>query len=151
EISLDYLQVLHPQSQGIKISKGNELQHCPYQVLDLIRDFDKHMGFNIRVMNWWGRGLFIFVFLGGNHANANPQGAFVSTLSSLGQSLTTTASPWQYARIFDWDQCESRLSVEALDTDVRRGQYMKSVKHLAYEQDLEAQKGTVNHLSTQQR
>src|SRR5690606_19496636 len=55
EISLDYLQVLHPQSQGIKISKGNELQHCPYQVLDLIRDFDIHMGLNIRVMNWWGR------------------------------------------------------------------------------------------------
>src|SRR5690606_15294657 len=67
EISSGELMKLHPGSQGIKISRGNELQHCPYQVLDIIRDFTKDHGFNIRILNWWGRGLFIFVFFGRNN------------------------------------------------------------------------------------
>jgi cation transport ATPase len=61
--SLD-LERVHRVYKGIKITKGNELRHCPYQVLDLVRDFDKNNGFNIRVLHWWGRGMFVNILLG---------------------------------------------------------------------------------------
>lgn len=99
-------------------------------------------------MNWWGRGLFIFVFLGGNHAKANPQGAFVSTLSSLGYSLTKTASPWDYTRIIDLDQKEKIFGVETLNIHLSRFHYMQFVKHLEYEHDLQAQKETLKQQLT---
>lgn len=64
QISDQELAIFHPAAQGSKITKGNELQHCPYQVLDLVRNFDKKEGFNIRFLNWWGNGLYVLVFFG---------------------------------------------------------------------------------------
>jgi hypothetical protein len=55
---------IHENSKGTKISKGYNLGNSPYQVLDLIRDFDEKTGFNIRVLNWWGNGLYIFAYFG---------------------------------------------------------------------------------------
>lgn len=53
-------------SKGKKITKGNQLQGFPYIVLDLIRDFELDSGCNIRLVSWFGHGLFCSVFLGAN-------------------------------------------------------------------------------------
>jgi hypothetical protein len=53
-----------PNSKGKKISKGNQLQGFPYFVLDLIRDFDLECGCNIRLVSWFGNGLYCCVFIG---------------------------------------------------------------------------------------
>ncbi|EKB47980.1 hypothetical protein [Cecembia lonarensis] len=52
------------QAKGCKISKGNQLQGLPYQVLDLVRDFSHEKGFNIRFLHWWGFGLYLFLTYG---------------------------------------------------------------------------------------
>lgn len=54
----------HPQAKGTKVSKGYRLENCPYEVLDLCRDFDPESGFNIRILQWWGHGLYFFVQIG---------------------------------------------------------------------------------------
>lgn len=92
-IDLNDLKNIHPSHKGIKISKGNELEHCPYQVMDLIRDFDPESGLNIRLLHWWGKGMFLFILAGKNFFNdgelemllkdKNLQGYFISTSSSL--------------------------------------------------------------------
>jgi hypothetical protein len=62
-------QEISPKSRGVKISKGNDLLGFPYQVLDLIRDFDFQKGANIRLLNWIGKGFYLTVFLGKNRRN----------------------------------------------------------------------------------
>lgn len=60
----EILSAVHPFANGSKVSQGSNLENCPYQVLDLIRDFDHQTGFNIRVLQWWGHGLFVILFMG---------------------------------------------------------------------------------------
>tara|TARA_R110002020_G_scaffold93413_11_gene225391 strand:- start:373 stop:936 length:564 start_codon:yes stop_codon:yes gene_type:complete len=69
-VELGSLSTIHEKSRGIKLSKGNDLLGYPYQVLDLIRDFNPEDGLNIRLLNWFGHGLFIFVLIGKNHPKA---------------------------------------------------------------------------------
>lgn len=64
EFPQEYLLKHHPFSKGSKVSKGLQLEGLPYQVLDLVRDFHPEKGFNIRVLHWWGKGLFIFISFG---------------------------------------------------------------------------------------
>ncbi len=52
------------QAKGCKVSKGNQLDRLPYQVLDIVRDFDPLTGFNIRLLNWWGNGFYVFITYG---------------------------------------------------------------------------------------
>src|SRR5690606_5112965 len=101
------LQTIHAASLGIKISKGNELQHCPYQVLDIIRDFNKERGFNIRILNWWGRGLFIFVFLGKDNDKLITDLNFLSGMVFHGYLLAKSVSPWDYKEMIDKGNLES--------------------------------------------
>ncbi|MEP0712393.1 MAG: hypothetical protein ABJC55_10750 [Algoriphagus sp.] len=88
------LTQLHSESRGVKLSKGNELEGCPYQVLDLIRDFDPAMGLNIRVLNWFGHGLFLFVLVGKNH----PKAPLVQ-LAEYKWSFDLSSTPWEYSEI----------------------------------------------------
>ncbi len=53
-------------SKGKKISKGNQLHGFPYLVLDLIRDFNLDSGCNIRLVSWFGHGLFCCAYFGKN-------------------------------------------------------------------------------------
>ncbi|MCH7415552.1 hypothetical protein MM213_18770 [Belliella sp. R4-6] len=55
-------------SKGTKVSQGINLENCPYQVLDIFRDFDRNNGYNIRILNWWGHGLYILIQFGKNTA-----------------------------------------------------------------------------------
>ncbi|WPR73643.1 hypothetical protein [Algoriphagus sp. NG3] len=63
------LRRIHSSSRGAKLSRGNDLLGYPYQVLDLIRDFNVDKGMNIRLLNWFGHGVFIFVLIGKNHGS----------------------------------------------------------------------------------
>ncbi|MEB2776263.1 hypothetical protein SYJ56_13145 [Algoriphagus sp. D3-2-R+10] len=85
---------IHSASRGIKLSKGNDLLGYPYQVLDLIRDFDLNDGLNIRVLNWFGHGLFFFVLVGKNHPKAPFQ-----QLGALNWAFDLSPTPWEYPEI----------------------------------------------------
>lgn len=90
------LKEIHQNSKGTKISKGYNLENAPYQVLDLVRDFDGQTGFNIRVLNWWGNGLFIFIYFGGLtfEKNIESKSRLLSTYSDCNHP-----SPWAYGQI----------------------------------------------------
>ncbi len=90
-VSLAEISITHPRPKGKKLTKGNDLLGFPYQVLDLIRDFDLSEGLNIRVLNWFGHGMFLFVLIGKNTFSA-PQLHFLENDFSLG----LTSSPWEY-------------------------------------------------------
>lgn len=63
-VSNEALIEFFPGSKGKKISKGNQLDGFPYLVLDLIRDFNLQSGCVLRLVSWWGRGLYFCVFTG---------------------------------------------------------------------------------------
>lgn len=89
-ISLQELEGISPKSRGFKISKGNDLVGFPYQVLDLIRDFDPENGSNIRLLNWFGNGFFVTILLGKNKKNHLLQ------FLNHGFSYGLSESQWDY-------------------------------------------------------
>lgn len=132
EISTHELLEVHATSQGIKITKGNELQHCPYQVLDIIRDFDKDKGLNIRIMNWWGRGLFIFVFLGKNNDKARDTSRFIFNMDLSGFMLSRTSSPWDYKNMIDGGSLQAIGPALQIDEHLKKLSHIQFVKKLDY-------------------
>jgi hypothetical protein len=94
EIDSKSLLQIHPASRGIKLSKGNELAGYPYQVLDLIRDFNSTDGLNIRVLNWFGHGLFLFVLVGKNHPKVP-----IKPLNEQQWYFDQSLTPWEYSEI----------------------------------------------------
>uniref|UniRef100_UPI0040471B16 hypothetical protein n=1 Tax=Algoriphagus sp. TaxID=1872435 RepID=UPI0040471B16 len=75
-------------SKGKKISKGNQLDGFPYLVLDLIRDFNLDSGCNIRLVSWFGHGLFCCAYFGKNR-NHDPD-LFLESGFQLGRA----DKPW---------------------------------------------------------
>ncbi len=88
--SSEDLQIRNVKSRGSKISKGNDLLGFPYQVLDLIRDFDPETGINIRLLNWVGNGFFITVLFGKNRE------APIDFLLNSGFSFGLSENQWDY-------------------------------------------------------
>lgn len=88
--SSDDFRGISPKSRGIKISKGNDLLGFPYQVLDLIRDFDRENGVNIRLLNWLGNGFYISILLGKNRRNP------IQEFQNLGFSFGLSENQWDY-------------------------------------------------------
>lgn len=84
------LQTYHLSARGVKISKGNDLLGCPYQVMDIIRDFDPEMGANIRLLNWFGHGCYVIYHL------PDTDGFIRQLLLNKGFSFSITESPWDY-------------------------------------------------------
>lgn len=91
--SISDFENISPRSRGSKISKGNGLLGLPYQVLDLIRDFDSLEGANIRLLNWFGNGLFVSVLMGKNRWNP------VAPLLEHGFSYGLSESKWDYPEL----------------------------------------------------
>ena len=87
-ISNEELSSFFKESRGKRITKGNDLLGYPYQVLDLLRDFDKISGCNIRLLNWFGHGFFILIFLGKNTRLP------LEELGNLGFQLGLVDDPW---------------------------------------------------------
>lgn len=85
--SLTDLLKISSKSRGVKVTKGNDLLGYPYQVLDLIRDFDPENGANIRILNWFGNGLYLTILLGKNRRNPAseliPKGYFFGLCENL--------------------------------------------------------------------
>ncbi|WP_158859892.1 hypothetical protein [Lunatibacter salilacus] len=98
-IVLDDLKEVHPNHKGTKISKGNELEHCPYQVLDIIRDFDPETGLNIRLLHWWGKGMFLFVLISKSFFDGKQLENFLKDRSLDGFFISIASSPFSYKQI----------------------------------------------------
>lgn len=130
----DILQI-HPGSKGLKISRGNELLSCPYQVLDIVRDFDMNKGFNIRILNWWGRGLFVFVFFGYENRFLIEDSRFLSWLQHHEYLLAKSGSAWDYEQIIDKNQTEPIHGAIQLTTHLRHFPFTQFVKRMYYPDD----------------
>jgi len=87
-VSNEELSKFFPNSRGKKISKGNQLDGFPYLVLDLIRDFDTDTGCVLRLVCWWGHGLYFCVFTGAQLQL--PATCFLADGFRLGKTKT----PW---------------------------------------------------------
>jgi hypothetical protein len=98
-IHINALNSTHLSHKGIKISKGNALERCPYQVLDVIRDFDPEYGLNIRLLNWWGYGMFLLILIGRNNFSPTKSKLLSADLSSRGFIISDTSSPFSYKEI----------------------------------------------------
>jgi hypothetical protein len=96
--SSEEIKTIHKTSRGAKLTKGNNLAGFPYQVLDISRDFNPENGLNIRVLNWFGHGMFIFILLGKNHPKKLDD-AFIDT----GFKFCLTNSEWDYKRLIQKD------------------------------------------------
>ncbi|GGZ30661.1 hypothetical protein GCM10007049_24410 [Echinicola pacifica] len=126
------LFALHADQKGVKISQGNALQHCPYQVLDIIRDFDKHSGFNIRIMNWWGHGLYLLVFMGQNNTLSPRQ---YKAYQAASFEITETGSPFDYAGIIGQGRKTSIPDAENLSKHLTKYHHIQLIKQLSYPTD----------------
>lgn len=96
EFPSQQLSFIHTSSKGTKTSNGYRLDNCPYQVLDIIRDFNLETAFNIRILNWWGNGLFIFV-LYGKDTYKKMEKSINRLLKDY--SIAEDKSPWNYKEI----------------------------------------------------
>ena len=96
EFPQEMILTKHMGSKGNKISLGYRLENCPYQVLDIVRDFDENTGWNIRLLNWWGHGLYLFVLYGKSTFEK-----MKSSLQRLDNSyqISDQPSPWEYKKI----------------------------------------------------
>ena len=104
------LSQIHPPSRGVKLSKGSDLLGYPYQVLDLIRDFDPDGGINIRVLNWFGHGLFIFVLFG----KCYPKDIF-DQLRENDWSFDKSSTPWDYPGILLYGESTNSPTINILE------------------------------------
>jgi len=129
---------IYPSSKGVKISMGNELQKCPYQVLDIFRDFDKKRGHNVRILNWWGHGLYILVFFGKDFAaeTMDEQDYFKKQDFRLARG----SSPWDYAAILDHGKYEPG----DLNIHLSKFGYLQWFKAIRLEADLDKLRGKIS-------
>ncbi|MCH7411200.1 hypothetical protein MM239_17520 [Belliella sp. DSM 111904] len=67
EFPQSILKTIKSDSKGTKVSQGWNLNGTPYQVLDIFRNFDPLTGSNIRLLNWWGNGLYVVFHVGVQH------------------------------------------------------------------------------------
>lgn len=123
------LSDFYPRSKGVKFSMGNELQKCPYQVLDIFRDFDKSKGHNVRLLNWWGHGLYILVFFGKEFASDTllSQDYFLKE----GFSLAKGSSPWDYGKILNQPQVQE----EIIESHLSKYGYLQWFKEIPLEEN----------------
>lgn len=143
EIPTSDLLAAHPSSQGVKISKGNELAHCPYQVLDIVRDFNKDKGLNIRVLNWWGRGLYVLVYLGKYNPKLFGNPHFLSQMQSLDYLMSEALSPWDYQGMIDEGRV-SPIPPFELISHLSELPCLQLIKKIPYPEDLATLRVTLN-------
>jgi hypothetical protein len=111
-IDINALNSTHLNHKGIKISKGNALERCPYQVLDVVRDFDPAYGLNIRLLNWWGYGMFLLILIGRNSFSQAKLKLLSGDLRSCGFIISETPSPFSYKDIIADYQEKKKLPVD---------------------------------------
>ncbi|WP_143961677.1 hypothetical protein [Litoribacter populi] len=128
---------IYPESKGCKVSIGNELNHCPYQVLDIFRNFDKTHGFNIRVLNWWGHGLFVFVFFGKEQSEKILKNDRDQIFLEKGYLLPRGKSPFDYGNFYREVKNSKNSSMNAND-------YLSKFNYLLFAKELVVKGSPVN-------
>lgn len=126
------LKNFFPESKGKKISKGNDLLGSPYLVLDLVRNFNPETGMNIRLLNWFGYGIYMTIFLG----NSIP--TFNNDLLQLGYELGLTQKPWDYPEMI----LEKKTTTSPQEIENRNGLFQTWIKKLPsppYKEQLESE------------
>jgi hypothetical protein len=136
------LQV-YPSSKGTKVSMGNELQHCPYQVLDIFRNFDKANGHNIRVLNWWGHGLYLFVHFGKNPSRELVDHSGYEKFIEQQYALTTGSSPWDYQGIIQKSSLSRPTDLESVKSVFSQFGYLQWLKEIPLEKNYGKLKDTL--------
>jgi len=127
------LTAIYPRNKGVKISMGNELQKCPYQVLDIFRDFDKSNGHNIRILNWWGHGLYVLVFFGKDlAADTLPSQDYFQKLDF---SLAKGSSPWDYEKILNLSKDPKYGSDKDIERHLSKFGYLQWYKEIPLPED----------------
>lgn len=129
EISNQYPQkqllIKFPQSRGSKVTKGLQLHGFPYQVLDMVRDFDQEIGFNLRILNWWGNGLFLII-LGGKSYTTQLRKAYTDKL--LDYWISNHPEIWEYEKIL-WTPKEKNQKIH-IEKPNSRVQLFKKIELL---------------------
>jgi hypothetical protein len=133
QVTLEELAEIHPAHRGKKISKGNDLLGYPYQVLDLIRDFDSATGLDIRLLNWFGNGFFLFVLIGKDHPCFSK-----SDLLQFGFSFGLSESPFSYGELI-WEQNS---------TSSPTTQQKEAVRHLLWIKKMELKENRTECVNT---
>ncbi len=130
------LQSVFPEAfqTGPKISKGEQLEHLPYLILDYPRFFSNETVFASRTLFWWGRGFYVIHHLKGLPAQRllNKLDNSIEELAKLDFRISINGFEWQHdttaANYFDlldetWKKEEvqfvklaTRLSLEQIDT-----------------------------------
>lgn len=118
--SIEDFYRISTKSRGIKLSKGNDLLGFPYQVLDFIRDFDSNNGVNIRLLNWFGNGLYFAVYLGKNRRNP-----FFEFLE-MGFSFGLSENQWDYGDLI----LNKNLTVEKSEINGKDFEFYHWIKEL---------------------
>lgn len=125
---------LHPEAKGSKVSKGINLDNCPYQVLDIIRVFDMEKAFNIRVLNWWGHGLYILIQFGREIAVLNERLIF-ERISEF--SVAFSKDPFDYKTILT---SKDRLLKNNFEDHLDKFSCLVLFKEIAYQTTITKQK-----------
>ncbi|GAB2608436.1 hypothetical protein [Belliella aquatica] len=128
------LSNFHSNARGVKVSQGINLDHCPYQVLDIFRDFDLKSGFNVRILNWMGHGLYIFLQFGREFAVTNEKLIF-ERLSEFYSGIST--DPFDYKTII---KSKESLKKENLKDHLNKFSFLVLYKEIQYETSLNDQK-----------
>ncbi|EAZ80002.1 hypothetical protein [Algoriphagus machipongonensis] len=129
------LEKVLPSHKSYKLSRGNDLLGMPYQVLDILRNFDEEQGLNIRVLNWFGKGMYLMVLTGSQKTD-------ICSKSLLKNDFLfgKTESPWDYPG----------LIIENLTTKNFQNDYINPhklnvwIKHIKLEGDSEHVKKTIS-------
>lgn len=131
EFPQEMILAKHLGSKGSKISMGYRLENCPYQVLDIVRDFDENTGWNIRLLNWWGHGLFLFVLYGKSTFQK-----MINSIQRLDHSyqFSTTPSPWEYKKII-----EGGVNIESISNNKKtfQSKYFQVFKPIEIKPDFD--------------
>lgn len=119
-ISNEELTAFFKASRGKKVTKGNDLLGYPYQVLDLIRDFDKAVGCNIRLLNWFGHGFFILIFLG--KRTEIPSNELLNCDFQLGK----VDDPWDFGALI----LDKKTTASPIRTEIRAADFQLWIKEV---------------------
>lgn len=138
-ISEKSLSEIHPTGKGKKLTKGNDLNGFPYQVLDVIRDFEPNSGLNIRLLNWFGNGFYIFVLIGKENKFAHD-----THWIQKDYCLGLTNSPWSYQELIT-QQMYTANPTNAELKNLKFYQWFKQIKLAGNLLDIE--KNILGHLT----
>ena len=100
---LNGVELLPPENfdpKAHQFVKGEHLEDCPYQYLDLFKHFDGEVKFTFRTLLWWGHHIvFALILEGGRLAQykKNLMNRY-GDVADQGLSLCLGSTPWEWKR-----------------------------------------------------